>query len=810
MYTTGQSLLTVEAEAFWPDADPQPPRLWADEDRAWSPGLVDYYVGRYSAPGDLVVDPFASQPMLIRAAAAGQRRLLLSHYSPAAALAIATAAVPPARSTLDAAFHTVATAPRRGRTLADHLAALYDTICPQCAHTFPAAYFVWDRDAGEPVEKGYACPRCGSRGVAPADLADVNLAAGLEVRGAAYWGLLSRLVTPGDPLTDAARRLLELYTPRALTAISELLAAVEQRLKDPDQRRAGLALVLHTVQRCISLFDRPAATEEAAAPDLPAQLSLPSRFVEHNAWLAFETAYRSLAQRAAPPVRQVGELSALLGPYSQGGVLALGLSAHALAQELPAESVALVMSSPPPLSAARYALSFLWSGWLFGRSAAAPLRGLLSVPSPTWEWYVQSMAAALRGLRRALRPEGRLVLAGHSSSARPLLAMLNAADMAGLELEAQAVQASILPEDGEMAWQLTFARREPRGHTAPAAEVVERARQAAQDAVLDLVHLRGEPVPVSLANAAVAVQWAVCDLLAPLRSQPEAASRPIAFQVQQSRLALSPDLPPLGLRYRAGDEVTAQWVPEPLPALATLADRVELTVVELLAHSTWTAQDLIHALCARCRGWETPDRSLLQACVQSYVVQTDGRLALRPEDDPQRRARERGEMLLRLHTLGHRLGFQVWVAPTEQARALGLVPVGEGGPAEPSAWAPASVVWHEDGQPAYAFALTVYALLHPWLRPVGSALADCPRYVVLPGGRAGLLAFKLRRMPMWRGLLAEMGWAFVKFRHLRELAALADLSRAGFRARLELDPIVRLPSEQLALFAAPEGDAHEL
>ncbi|MCS6843980.1 MAG: hypothetical protein NZ528_06595 [Caldilineales bacterium] len=803
-HTAGRSLLTVEAEAFWPYARPEPARLWLDEDRAWPAGLVEHYVSRYSAPGDLVIDPFAAQPALIRAAAA-QRRLLLNHYSPATALAIGVAALPPARSAVDAAFTAVANAPRRGRTLADYLRSLYETVCPQCAQTISADYLVWDRNAGEPVERGYSCPHCGSSGLAPADLADVNLAAGLEVRGAAYWGLLSRLVAPGDPQTEAARRLLELYTPRSLTVISELLAAVEQRLKDPDQRRAGLALVLHVMQRCLSLYQQPLPWE-TLAPALPAQLHLPARFVEHNAWLAFEAAYRQLAQRPRPAVREVNDLAALTGPYGQGSALILGVSAHNLAKQLPPESVALALSTPPPLSSARYALSFLWTGWLFGRNAAAPLKPMLAMPPPTWDWYVQSLAAALRGVRRALRPDGRLVMAGRSASARPLLALLNAADLAGLRLVAQAVQAPLLADEEEMAWQLTFARRGPRAQGTAPTEALDQARQAAQDAVLDLVHLRGEPIPVTLANAAVAVQWEAGDLLGPLREHPEAARRPIAFQVQQSRAALTPDLPPLGLRYGGGEGIVEQWVPDLLPTLPPLADRVELAVAELLGQDAWTAEGLLAAIYGRFRGWETPDAALVDACLESYAEeQADGRLALRPEDEAARRARERGEMLLRLHTLGHRLGYQVWVAPAEQGSALGLVPLGKGGPDRPEAWAPAGLVWHEAGRPAYAFALTFHAVLHPWLRPPATELADCPRYVVLPGGRAGLVAFKLRRSPAWRGLLAEAGWAFVKFRHVRQLASLSDLTRAGFRARIELDPIVRLPGEQLALFTAAEG-----
>jgi hypothetical protein len=123
---------------------------------------------------------------------------------------------------------------------------------------------------------------------------------------------------------------------------------------------------------------------------------------------------------------------------------------------------------------------------------------------------------------------------------------------------------------------------------------------------------------------------------------------------------------------------------------------------------------------------------------------------------------------------------------------------------------PANVVWHVQGDPAFAFAVATQAGLHPWLAAPPDALAGCPRYVALPGGRAGLLDFKLHRCPPWRTRLAWAGWEFVKYRHLRQLAGQPGLNLAGFRARIALDPIVTLPGQQLALFDLKDrGDSHE-
>jgi hypothetical protein len=79
-------------------------------------------------------------------------------------------------------------------------------------------------------------------------------------------------------------------------------------------------------------------------------------------------------------------------------------------------------------------------------------------------------------------------------------------------------------------------------------------------------------------------------------------------------------------------------------------------------------------------------------------------------------------------------------------------------------------------------------------------LTDVPRYVVVPGGRSVLLAHKLQRCPEYTSRLAARGWMIVKQRHVRDLADMEDLDRAGWLARIGMDPIVERVEEQLALF----------
>jgi hypothetical protein len=62
------------------------------------------------------------------------------------------------------------------------------------------------------------------------------------------------------------------------------------------------------------------------------------------------------------------------------------------------------------------------------------------------------------------------------------------------------------------------------------------------------------------------------------------------------------------------------------------------------------------------------------------------------------------------------------------------------------------------------------------------------RMIVLPGGRARLVEYKLSRDPRLRSALQE-SWRLIKFRHLRRLADDLSLVRENLERLLDLDPL---------------------
>jgi len=73
-------------------------------------------------------------------------------------------------------------------------------------------------------------------------------------------------------------------------------------------------------------------------------------------------------------------------------------------------------------------------------------------------------------------------------------------------------------------------------------------------------------------------------------------------------------------------------------------------------------------------------------------------------------------------------------------------------------------------------------------------------YLVIPGGRAALVSYKLAHNPLWQEIVAEAGWRFVKYRHVRRLASQPDIDEYTLRTIVGLDPIVEQERAQIPLF----------
>lgn len=211
---------------------------------------------------------------------------------------------------------------------------------------------------------------------------------------------------------------------------------------------------------------------------------------------------------------------------------------------------------------------------------------------------------------------------------------------------------------------------------------------------------------------------------------------------------------------RADLESGHYWLAHPERAAPPLSDRVEMSVLEMVrSHPGISTTEVEALLCENFRGLRTPDRRLVLACLTSYAVEDpEGRWRIRPEDEADARSQDIAEITSILDGLGGRLGYRV-VSGDD------------------------TVVWEQSGRVAFRYRVQGTAVLAAAL----GEPATGEHVIVLPGGRAPLVAEKERRDPRLRAWL-EAGGRIVKFRHIRRLAAESSLQVASLPERLGIDP----------------------
>lgn len=723
-------------------------------------GAAASFLAQHAPTTAWVLDPFCAAPSLAVEMVRVGKNVLVAVNNPITRLLLELAASPPSRSDLQAALAELASARKGEERLETHLQSLYLTRCSQCQQKTPADAFVWEKGVSHPVGRIYRCP-CGESGEFPAEEEDITLAA----RSAATDSLhrsraLERVAAPDDPDRPYAEQALECYLPRALYALITIVNKLDSLNLSPDRRRALTALVLAAFDEANTLWPHP--TERPR----PRQLTVPPLFLEKNVWLALERAVecwgaepaiqvaewkggggRSEASpRASPGVRNEagGELYVFEGPLRD------------LAPALTALQPDAIITALPRPNQAFWTLSALWAGWLWGREAAAPFKAVLRRRRYDWNWHAAALSAAMKRLPQRLPLNAPFFALLAEPEPSFLTAALLAAAGAGFDLQGLALRTRGDP--AQILWRRRAFLREEK-------EPPEIDPQAVQEAIEAFLRERGEPAPYLHLHAAG---------LAAMATNRSLRWREEAISTLHAPIQTALTRPGLAHHAESPNPETGLWGLTDWPLLEPLPDRVEIALVNFLQkNAAATFREVEIALNDEFRGLQTPSLKLMHAILTSYAVETDGRWTLRPEDSPSARRADLESAARILDMLAPRLGYTTSV--------------------EQSPWR--IVRWLDGGgRVAYAYHLIASAVAGKILRKALDPPERC--VLVLPGGRAGLLAYKLARDPDLRSRAER--WRVVKFRHLRRLAEFSSLTPERWERELSNDPLE--PPEQMKLF----------
>jgi hypothetical protein len=796
-----------EIEHFVPARGTSPPTPLQRYLDLLPPDVLDLYLNSYTKPGDLVIDPAAQTPTLPLVASRLGRKALACNFNPINALLVRGLLTLPAPEEIDGATMRLADSLKRGVPLRDHINGLYATTCGRCSHTVVAERFLWDGEQNRPIEKKYHCPYCAYEGQFGVDDADLQTLDGVESQGVHFWYLMERLAQPHEAERGLAEELLQLYTPRNLYALTDLSMRIEALFAGSPLHPALELILLSCLDTCSKLADSPLPRATAL------RLQPPSRFVERNVWQAFEEAYRLL--RGLAPAPQVTMSSGVerLVVEGRSQTLVLNEPLRRVTAMLPPASVGLVIGAPQAYYRPFWTLSYLWSGWLWGRHKASLFKPLLSRRFLGWSWYRHATATALRTLHRPLKPRGRMVFLLEGADLNHVANLVLAAIGAAFRLDSMLYQ----PQDPKPprhpmqgvagAYRLTFSRddRAPPMAVEPSAESLAAAlRQAARGAIVELLRERGQALHLGWLHSVVYERWARRGLLKQALLL-EGEFSPADFLHEQLEATLEEDLEtgaltllPEDLDDPEGPQVW--WLGgKGYPALP-LGDRVERSVCQILRSQPDLEPDqLENRIYSQFAGPFTPGPGLVHKCLESYGECTSScpTWRLRTEDAPASLDRKREEALEILSSVGGRLGFQV---VTREHGRRGL----DNHITDQRNWRLSrtlDVSW-EDGEGAcHVFAIKHTTSFGDILSGMRGGQDPLQRYIVVPHRRLDLLRFRIETELLLRVALADGRWQFIKLEHLRQLAIKDDLRLQDLSLFVGLEPLIERPEAQLPLFS---------
>lgn len=758
-------------------------------------------VGRYldccTEPGDLILDPVAQRPVLPLVAAHLGRKAVVSNFNPINTLVIEGTLTLPDPSQIDAATTQLGDSPKRGVPLRDHINRLYASTCGHCSNPVIVACFLWDAEVDTPVQKQYECPHCGGSGEFPMEGEDFQALDGVEDQGVHYWYLLERLTQPHDPERQLVQELLQLYTPRNLYALVNISMKIETLFADSPLQTTLQLILLSCLDSCSKLAGAP--LPRASALRLPA----PQRFVERNVWRAFEEAYQAVRQMApSPPLNLANSAEGLMEQNT--GSLVLNEPVRSVAAELPPDSVSLIIGSPQDYYRPFWTLSYLWSGWLWGRRKAAPLRPLLRRKTMGWTWYRRTLSAALQSLHRPLRREGRMVFlledAGLAHVSNLILAAMGASfTIEGILYQPSDTDPPRHPKQSVSgAYRLAFSMKgaaypEP---AQPSSEALGAdLRRTALQAITELLRERGQALHISWLHAAAWEAWAREGLLRQALALDKALSA-ADFLQEELEAALDEGLE-AGLLELVPLEPDGESVPQfwwirghAYPS-HPLGEQVEEALIQELSPIGLFREQIEDSIYARFPGLLTPEAPLLDRCLESYATcdAASGAWLPRSEDRPENLSRERHVALATLATLGHRLGYQVTSLANGSLNRGGRLPQA------------IDVSWYGRGTKPQLFAVKQTTGFGDLLSQASEDKEETQSYLVIPERRVDLICFRMETEALLSKALAEGRWRFLKLNNLRALAAREELDPKDLELMVGLEPLDGSPDAQLPLFS---------
>lgn len=736
-------------------------------------------------PEGWILDPFGSTPLIAIEAARAGYRVLVAANNPIARFLIEMAANPPSKAELIGALAELAGTKKGNERLEPHIKSLYRTICDQCQREVIAESFLWEKQAeGEPpilFARQYHCPYCEKKGEFPAIQADVDFAAQFSASKLHFARALERVAQKDDPYRDNAIEALSAYLPRAIYALFTMINKLDSISLPADKLRLLYALLLSTCDYSSTLWPYPAARSR------PRQLMIPTRFRENNVWFSMEQSINLWAKNDDGDEKSI-DIRIWPDTYiSSGGICIFEGRFKELSEHLNEFPIHAVISAIPRPNQPFWTLSALWGGWLWGKEGVGAFKNVLRRRRYDWAWHRYALQTTFTSITENISDD--IPFLGLVGEAEPgfITALFSAANNANLFVSGVAMR----PESGQLQviFKKNFSKKNTNSSRLSSSDeqlsfgLISKAyyQETLSNPAREYLRMRGEPSSYLALHTAILADLAHKHLLQFTSagfSKDLSVLQGESSQTSHEELAKIHHMLEQSLSFRNGflryggseksveagswwlrqDKIFQDYTLKP-----PLADRVEMSIIRFLqTHPFTSIQEIEKSLCIEFPGLLTPSPELIQVCLESYGEQKpleSNLWKLRPQDEASKRIVEISEMNSLLNQIAQSLGFQI----------QGKAPI---------------IMRDDQGDIQFIWYIITTGVVSPIL--LGETQEPQKSLIILPGGRANLVAYKIQRDARLRQAV-ENGWRFVKFRQLRLISKSIILSKSLLEEQLNAD-----------------------
>jgi hypothetical protein len=622
----------------------------------------------------------------------------------------------------------------------------FTDTCEKCEKQIHASAFLWRKGEDVPYAKIYECKHCGDSGERVATDSDKELVMQIAATDTLHrTRLFERVISLKDEDRIYAEEAIEHYLPRPLYVLGTILNRLDSLNLSEVRKRALTALVLLACDAGNTLWGHPAQRPR------PKMLNTPSQFRENNLWMMLERGVGLFAESGAPVPFEAWHAKERRKIPETGGICIyegrLKDLAHEVKREIP---IAAVVTSIPRPNQAFWTLSALWAGWLWGKDAVEPYKTALRRRRYDWAWSATALFAMFNHLNELLA-DGVPVFGVMPEPEAPFMtSALTAAQTAGFTLESVALRTEHDPV--QVVWK--------SGKKSASTEMkVETVRKAMRE----YLTARGEPAGYLHLHTAGLIALAEVNALKQSEDEFDFVMRKTQSTMEQA-LKDSHEF----IHYSTGEGVdTGIWGLAKAAYGESLSDKAEILIVTFLQKNPNAIfLEVEEELNRQLTGLMTPSKGLIYAVLNSYA-EKDGGWSLRKEDLASVRREEMKAVFAQLEEIGKRLKYR----SVREDKVL---------------------TWLENDMPVFKFHVLASALIHRALEQT-----EAQTVIIIPGGRAALVAYKQDRDPSLKERLKKH--RLVKYRLLRSVLDLPILTRSTFDEQIASDPVEK-STRQMMMF----------